>query len=175
MADNEKLNKALADTKAAYTKGQQELAAIKAEMSVLEAAGVKIPTEIADLKAEKPEEYAAALEKFNQKLTKDRMTKAAEAKSNLVAQTLNTAAEAAGMTVDAIKSFVPPALYASYTNGELSASQIVTVAQQYKTGKVVTKSPTTPGEFNISNAAGDIELGGTPEVDETQNPKDYII
>jgi len=171
----EAAKKALADTKASYTKGQQALAATKAELKVLEEAGVKIPSDITKLKSEDPEKYASELEKYNSKLTKMRQEQAEQAKEKLVEQTLTDLAKQANMTAQEVQENVPPAIYTAYKNGDLSADHVVKLAIQYKTGKPVIKSPTTQKEFDFSSVAGGLLDEHTTEQDDTLNPKDYII
>jgi septal ring factor EnvC (AmiA/AmiB activator) len=171
----EKTKKALADTKASYTKGQQELAAIKAELKIFEERGPQIPAEIAALKTEEPEKYAAALEKYNNELSKTRAAKAKEARDKVVMDTIAKAAKDEGMTVEEVQANVPPKVYEAYVAGDLSSQNVVALAKQYSTSGKIVQSPTTQQEFDFSAVAGGLVSGVEPEKDETLNDKDYII
>jgi superfamily II RNA helicase len=171
----EKTEKALADTKASYTKGQQILAATKAELAVLEEVGVKIPAEISKLKAEDPDKYTAELEKFNSKLTKMRQEKAEAAKQEYTQQALKEVAETSGLTIKEIKKYTPPVVYEGFEEGKIDAATLVKLAAQYKTGKPTVESPTIQKEFDFSSVTGGLLDETKAEPDKTLNPKDYII
>ena len=170
----EKQKKAMADTQAAYTKGQQALAAAKAELSVLDEVGVRVPTEIADLKTDNPEKYAAELEKFNRTLADSRESKAKEATEQFLVASMNDVAKKFNLTPADVQENVPPAVYNAYKEGNLSAENVAMLAAQYKSGKTTVVSPTTQKEFDFSSVAGGLTIEATPEKDDTLNEKDYI-
>ncbi len=171
-------NKALKDTKAAYTKATQALKAQEAEFNVYKTiASIEIPEDIEKLKETSPDAYIAKRAEFLES-TKTKMAQAAkQAEDAAKVTTMSEALVEHGYTLEKLQANIPPVLMKKYESGEVQAEQLVKMAKEFETGTKAPASPTTPGVVDFGTVAGEqfSAEGGGLEKDETLDPNNYIL
>ena len=175
-AENERLKKQIADTKADHTRTAQANAALRAEITVLDEVGVSIPADIEALKTEDPQKYLTELKRYTDDVASKRFDAATKAVATGQTASLDEVASKYKLTGEDIKGMIPPMIYDKYTSGDVSAEKLVELARQYSAGASSVASPITTPVFDLTGAAGG---SITPDVkqtkDKTLDKNNYII